>query len=775
MPKIDLQDKPQEEEIDQLVDSLSVLDEEAEISEEEKEEMREEMKKESAFFNETLSKVGSQLENEFSDFARRRHTKEREWIDAILQYSHKDDFYPKEVYERGAHRQIKHPKINITAHKVDMAIARMLDIQLPTGGDFNFHLDPVKEPDLEEYLGDETPTQTDPEITRAQVAEAGLMENLDKAKRMQLRIQDQLVKSDYGRKTREGIRDWILLGTCVMKGPVIQNTRRKRYEHHPDSEGGLQSEQLIDISQEPVVEHVDIRFFYPDPECLIPEELEKAYEIRPVSKTELIKVTDNEAFMKDRVRRVLEKTPDGQNEGQVFNLNGILDSEHSLKNKYILKTYNGPLDKDLLMMMDMITEEELEDPFVEMFGEIWFVQGEIVRVSLSPFDADDRPCYHLVVWEKDDTHLFGHGMPYKMRDQARVTNSAWKMLLDNAGLSAGPQLALNKEMIKPANGNWDIEPFKIWWLTEYGTRVDEAIQFVNVPNNQENLSNVIQMAMQFADIESNTPMIAQNMMPQANNASGMGLILTEANVTQRELSMAWDKYITVPLIERFVDYNMQYSSAPEIKGNFEVHVGAATQRIDNQIIAQDLERILAMAQQDPMYQIQIDPQAAFRKWAAATRVGPEILRSVEEVRAEIQRMEEEAANQPPDPEQMKAQAILMQEETRQQRLQADVEGEEQERMAAEQQRQFERELKIAELEQKDRELQARLLEKEADREALLIKIAADNQKTLAQITKDLDIASLNNETSRINKAIDMEKFREQVKLKGEHGTGVSMA
>ena len=778
MPKIDLQDKPREEEIDEIVDTLSEMDEESTMSDEEKEELKDELKKESVEFNETLVKVGAQLENEFSEFARRRQKKEREWIEAILQYSHRDDeyYHQKETYEQGSKpASVKNPRINITAHKVDMAIARMLDIQLPMGGDFNFHLDPVKEPDLEEYIGDQTPTQGDPAVTRDQVVQASLMESMDKAKRMQLRIQDQLVKSDYGRKTREAIRDWILLGTAVIKGPVIQNVARKKYEHHADSEGGLQSERIQEITQEPVAERIDPRFFYPDYECLIPEELEKGYEIRPVSKTELIKVTDNEAFMKDRVRNVLEKTPDGQSEGQVFNLNGILDSEHSLKNKYILKTYNGPLDKNLLKIMDMISEEELEDPFVEMFGEIWFVQGEIIRVSLSPFDADDRPCYHIVVWEKDDTNLFGHGMPYKMKDQARVTNSAWRMLLDNAGLSAGPQLALNKEMIKPANGNWDIEPFKIWWLTEYGTRVDEAIQFVNVPNNQENLANVIQMSMQFADIESNTPMITQNMMPQAQNASGMGLILTEANVTQRELSMAWDKYITVPLIERFIDYNMQYSSDAEIKGNFDVHVGAATQRIDNQIIAQDVERILAMAQQDPMYQIQIDPQAAFRKWASATRVGPEILRSTEEVRAEIQRMEEEAANQPPDPDQVKAQAMMMQEETRQQKMQADMQGEQEERQANREQRQFEREFKIAELEQKDRELQARLLEKEADREALLIKIAADNQKTLAQITKDMDIASLNNQTSRINKAIDMEKFREQVKLKGEHGTGVSMA
>lgn len=774
MPTLDLKARPKEEEIDRLVDSLSEVEggEGEELSDEDRETLRADMKKESEDFEESLSGFGSKLEQEFGDFARKRDRKEREWADAILQYGKHDEYNLKEEYEKGKSRHIKDPKVNITAHKVNMARARMLDIQLPTGGDFNFQLNPVKDSELESLLGDNSPTRADPNVTRAQVAEAGLLEHLDKAKRMQLRIQDQLIKTDYGRKLREAIRDWVLLGTAVLKGPVIQNVPVKRYQNYPDSEGGMQSEKVMEFIQAPMTERVDPKFFYPDPECLIPEELEKAYEIRPVSKTELIQLANNTSFMKDRIKDVLEKTPDGQTDSNVFNLNGLIDKDHSIKNKYILKIYNGPLDKQVLKMMDLISEEDIEDPFVEMFGEVWFIQGHIIRVSISPYDAEDKVPYHIVVWEKDDTSLFGHGMPYKMKDQAKVTNAAWRMLLDNSGLSAGPQLALNKEMIRPANGNWDIEPFKIWFLTEYGSRVDEAIQFVNVPNNQQSLANVIEMSMQFADLESDTPMIAQNMMPQAQNASGMGLILTEANVTQRELSMAWDKYITVPLIERYVDYNMQYSSDPKIKGNFEVHIGAATQRIDNQIIAQDIERILSMAGQNEMYQLQIDPEVAFRKWATASRVGPEILRPIEEVRAEIQRMQEQQANQPPDPDTIRAQATMMQEETRRMELEQDMQARQIELQSKQEDMQFNRELKIAELEQKDRELQARLIEKSTERDMMLSKMANERNTTVAQIIKDLDIASLNAETARINKAIDMEKFRQEVELKHQYGTGI---
>ena len=767
----DLKDRPSEEKIDLVIDSL--VEEEKDVSVEEAQEIKDRLKQERTNLDEALYVMGSSLEKEFGDFSTKRKRKEQEWIKALLQYRGKGSAPDRHIYEDGVEKQVNKPKINLTAHKCNMAIARMLDIQLPLGGDFNFHLDPAPDPELESYIGDQTPMEEDPELTRDAVANAGISEQIDHAKRMQLKVQNSMVESDWGRLVREGMRDWVIFGTAVKEGPVLRKKTFKRYNNHEDSQGGVWSEVVRDTSTVPVAERVDIRYFYPDPECLIPDELRKAYKVRPISRSELIKFGKDECFMKERVRSVLDKGPEASNDHRIFNLNGIVDVDYSLKNKYILKIYYGALDKEVLKYMDLDIEEDLDDDFTEVFGEVWFINGEVIRVSVSPLDGDDTLPFHIVVWEKDDTSLFGHGMPYKMEDQQRVTDSTWHMLLDNSGLSAGPQLAINKEMIEPANGKWDIESFKIWWMTEYGSKVQDAIQFVNVPNNQESLSKVIEMAMQFADIESESPMISHNMLPQANNTSGMGLVLTEANVSQRELSMAWDKYIIVPLVKRFIDYFMQYDSDPRIKGNFDVRVGAATQRIDNQIIAQEIERILGMAEQDPMYKVQIDPKAAFRKWASSSRVGPEILKSSEEVDAEIARMEEEAANQPPDPQTMRAEAAIMRERTREQEIQIRAQTEEITLQREEEERQWDHRMKELELYGKDQE---RVLSREKmahEREIKLIELAAKQEMSLADLQTKIGIAQLSSETARQNKQLDFQKFREQARLKREHGTGVS--
>lgn len=768
----DLKDRPSEDEIDYVVESLATAEED--ITEDELEEIKDRLKQEKADLDDALHMLGSKLDSKFGEFSRRRGTKEQEWISAILQYrGNVDDYNEKEVYEQGVKRTPRKPKINLTAHKCNMAIARMLDIQLPLGGDFNFHLDPSPDPDLEELIGSEEPIPQEPELTQGQVAKAGLSENIDKAKRMQLKIQNSLSESDWGRLTREGMRDWVILGTAVMEGPSIRKKFSKSYKNHEDSEGGMWSEVVKESDYKALADRVDLRYFYPDPDCLVPEELTEAFKVRPITRSELIKFGKDDCFMKERVRQILDKGPDALNDSRVFTLNGIIDSESSLKNKYVLKIYHGPLDKEVLKYMDIATEEDVEDEFTEIFGEVWFINGEVIRVSVSPLDGDDRLPFHIVVWEKDDTSLFGHGMPYKMKDQQKVTDSAWHMLLDNAGLSAGPQLAINKEMIEPANGKWDIEAFKIWWMTEYGARVQDAIQFVDIPNNQESLARVIEMSMQFADIESESPMISHNMLPQANNTSGMGLVLTEANVSQRELSHAWDKYVIVPLVKRYVDYYMQYDDDPRIKGNFDVRVGAATQRIDNQIIAQEIERILGMAEQDPMYKVQIDPKAAFRKWAASSRVGPEILRSSEEVDAEIAQMEEQMANQPPDPQAMRAEASLMREKTREQEIQTRTQVEQVKLEQEAEEREWEHYMKELEMYAKEQDRQIAREKFAHERDLQLMELADRREITLAEMQAKIGIATMSNETARVNKQLDFQKFREQAKLKREHGTGVS--
>jgi hypothetical protein len=346
------------------------------------------------------------------------------------------------------------------------------------------------------------------------------------------------------------------------------------------------------------------------------------------------------------------------------------------------------------------------------------------------------------------------------------------MLLDNAGLTAGPQIVLNKEMIQPANPaeGWEIRPMKIWFMTEYGTKVEEAMQFVDVPTQQESISGIIEMAMQFADIESSIPQLLQGELPQANNTTfgGLAMVMSATHIIQQKLSEKWDDNMNIPIVERFYHYEMQFGEEESIKGDFEVMAGGATERIDKQIKSQDLERILGMAGSDPAFMEQVDIGEAFREWVATTRAGS-ILRTREDIEKERQEAEQ---NPQPDPAMIEADARAKQAEAALGKIELDREMKTKE---------FELRAQIAEatvdkesreIVARERENQIKLQIAQMQREDMLIKMAADQNITQAELAQRLNIAVMSEETKRLTKQADLDKFNVEIALKKEMGEGI---
>lgn len=797
MPKMDIQDPTLEEEL------LVPEGEEEEVSASRKYEMERELEEEVRRKRHALDTLGATLEAKFTKYKSKRSCKEQEWVSVLLQYNsnHLVTTQEKGKLPQGRNTK-KDPPANITRSRADLAVSRMRDIQFPLGGDYNFKIGALIDPELEEQVSNQAPmapeqSQMPPQPmgppgqqpgmvpampgqppqqqapTQGDQANELIREEHEKSFRMETLVRNQLAVANYGKKARNAMRDWAILGTGILKGPVITTKKQKFYEHYEDSEGGIQSELKSEPEDMPDVYCVDPRFFYPDYTALEPEEMEDCFEVHPYTRKDLIKLSEDSSFMKNQIREVLRNEPDGNTlDAGVGGLFGS-DSNIDFSTRYLVKEYHGPIPKDILVSLGQIEEWEEEDELIQYYGEAWVCQNQIIRISLSPLDGDDSLPYQIAIWAKDDGSLFGHGMPYLMADQQKVVNATWKMLLDNAGLSAGPQIVLNKEAVEPANDKWELEPMKIWYMTEYGTDVRSAFQFVDVPNNQQSLMNVIESAMQFADIESQTPMIQAHTEPQANvPAMNMGMVMAEANVHQRELSQHWDDYMTIPLISRWVHYNMQYSDDPGIKGNFEVKVGGATERIDNQILAQDIERILSTAASNPAYQLQIREDEAFRRWVAATRAGPELLRSKAEVERAIAEQEQAAANAPPDPETIRAQAVAAREEARQAELQSKQQME-QAKMQFEQQKvQAEMQMQQMQLQMERAKLLMQAREKELELQIALVQASEKREVDLAKIQAQVNDSERSREFQREMEELKLDKFQMELDVKRETGTGI---
>lgn len=736
-----------------------------------------------------LESMGSSLEKKFHEYSSARENKEAEWTRAIRQYDGLWDEEDRDKIEAAFrdNPDSTPPPVNITRPKTNIAIARVQDSQFPVGGDYNFVMEPTPVPRaIQVALG---VTDPDPGL-QAEAAAAGLDpsqapspqavaqniidENDEAARLMTLEIEDDLVETKYGQKARRGVEDLAVLGSVVIKGPVLSPHVRKIYRPEVTEDGETIQVLGAEVDHRPDVFRVDPRLFYPDPSARQADEMEDCFELHIMPKTKLLKLADSPAFMRSQVRKAAERGPDHSQLPNSMTDTAYINSGVVVKNRFVVKEYHGPLDKQSLMDGGIIDEVDFEDELADFYGEVWICNGVVIRMSLNYLEGTEGVPYGVASWERDPSSIFGHGVPFLLRHPQRVINNAYLLLLDNASLTSGPQIVLNKEMIQPASrdGNYDISPMKVWFLTDFGADVREAMQFIDVPAQMDGISKIIDMAMQFSDMESSTPLMQQGDMPSGNNTlTGVAKVMSATNINQKRASLNWDDNITIPLVGRMYHHNMQYGDNEKAKGDQTVRIGGATERIEAEQRAQELERLLGLAMSSDEFQMQVNPAKGFRQLATLIRAG-DILRTPDEIEAEMQRIQEAQGEQMPDPEGMKAQAAMITAQSRAKReeLAAQMAGRRLQLETAKMQ---------ADIQTSQAEALARREQAFADvqvsqdrKDVEMAKLAVDQDKSVRELANDLQITQVNNETARTKMSVDLTKFREETQLKERLGSGI---
>ena len=92
--------------------------------------------------------------------------------------------------------------------------------------------------------------------------------------------------------------------------------------------------------------------------------------------------------------------------------------------------------------------------------------------------------------------------------QQRVITAAWRASMDNAGDSAGQQIIMNAG-VEPADGVWELSGRKIWRNTDGSVNAAQAFSQFQLQSRQQELANIIELALRFADMETGIPMLFQ--------------------------------------------------------------------------------------------------------------------------------------------------------------------------------------------------------------------------------------------------------------------------
>lgn len=724
-----------------------------------------------------LDNLAAFVENDYECKKSARSAKKDQWIRSLVLYNSPlaDPFIEsvdKRAFEsNAAKKEPSKPYPNIVRSRCKNVISELIQGQFATEDNWGYK--------ASKHVDEISASPETLEMNEELVSRAKAMESL---------VRDQLEDCGYTREYKRVIEDFVVLGTGILKGPRNSSKYRKTYIQEVAEDGSVVYIPSIVPIPRPGVWRVEPWFFFPDFTTNDPFKIESAIEVHPVNRTELQTYLRHEAFLPDQVAAALELGP-SSSEDDIFDFLNVSETgSSSPDNKFLVKEYHGPIKVKTLIDIGMEDIEFLDyDEEDTMMAEVWVVNGKTIRVALPVLEEETEIPYAVAAYEPDPSCVLGFSLPLLLESQQRIVKTATELLLDNAAITSGPQVVVDKNKISTDGSGRDnaIRPWKVWVKNEYtadGGGVDDAIRFFDVPSQSESLMGLISVSStDWAASDSGVnEMIGGLVSPQGVETGGAtGLALANHNAMtpllyKQEILI---ENLTARVIRWMYDWNMQYHPDDSVKGDFEVDVTTPIKNVKSQQEKIDMERLLMQANQDPDVGSWVKKEALVRWYLAGMSLpSEEFIRSPVERQAHI---EEQEANQGPDPASVRAEAEMMNAQTKQREVELAGERLEFEKQQGHAQAQMEYMRYMENQQTRIQEAEARLLAEQLKRETKMIELAIRSETERARVLAELEKNNLNKQVELFRAGQDAELKRQKIsqteremELKRQFGTGI---
>lgn len=646
--------------------------------------------------------------------------------------------------------------VNIVRPKVDSATARMCEILLPVD-DKNWGIRPTPNPELSEAArtdGELFDPSTGESVGNLKEIARRLMEiSKKKAEAMEREIDDALTECGYNGEQRKIIADSVRCGTGVLRGPFPAARVRKSYERMEDPVSGQIAFSKVEVTViKPGSDWVDFWDVFPDPSCGDDHQRGSGvFQRKMATRKEIRALVDVPGYDPEAIRRVLSEPP-----RKITVADGKLVRENCPKDLYEMWLYSGEIEPEQMRALSAMGGNVLN-----VSRGVLVMVGDVVIGSMELW-TDDLP-YDFVVWRKSEDSPFGYGLGDDLSSQQRVVNAAWRMVMDNGGVSGGPQIVAMRSVITPVNGRWEITPRKLWYAKDDLDDARKAFAVFDIPNRTPELMQIAQTAMALADQESNLPLIMQGDAGAApDSVGGMTMVMNQANSVLRHRVKLFDDCVTRPHLRRYYDWFMANSEKPEIKGDFEVDARGSSALIERDIQNQAMLNVANLAT-NPIYGPLLQQKAApsLRAILKSFRLDPDDhCPTDEEIEAEAQKVADQ--EQPADPQVLKAQAQVQIKEMDLQDKQA--------------QREFETQAQQGELAYKHQALEYNRGREQSEYQIAMTQEQNARDLELAKLAQkqEIEVAGLRQEAALTHLKIDTDRqiFNAEAAIKARQGSGI---
>ena len=530
-----------------------------------------------------------------------RKTIEDGWIKSLKQYK---GIYQSDVAARIVPNRSQ-AFVRITRTKVKTVDSRLCDLLFPANGEKNWGITPTPIPDyspqkkqmLIQMHAQETGEEVTPEEFDVLLTDTAKKQSAKMARR----IEDQLSEMKYREIMREVIHSGNVYGTGFLKGPFVSIVENKQYTKQPSDDGS--GKWLLENYDRiiPFAENVRVWDIYPDMEATTISDCRFIIQRRKMNKHDLLCLSKRNDFSTDVINSYVKAYPEGRYTKKAFELDlqtmgdvtSLPADSESTARKYEVLEFWGYVDaKSLTEFGVKVPDDKLG--LIDIPANIWVLGNKVIKAILSPLEGVKWP-YFTYYYDKDETCVFGEGIPSIMSTMQEMTNSAFRAMLDNAAISAGPQMEVNLDLLSEDEDPREVHPFKVWMRTGTGTDAQaQCLRMLEVPSYTTEFERMLNLFSTYNDEITTIPryMWGDNSGGAGRTSSGLSMLMGSANMAIKDQVKNFDDGITTPFIRSMYHWNMQFSDDEEIKGDYAVIARGSASLIAKEMYAQYLIQFL---------------------------------------------------------------------------------------------------------------------------------------------------------------------------------------
>jgi len=394
----------------------------------------------------------------------------------------------------------------------------------------------------------------------------------NRARGMKTKISDQFAQGGWGESFNDFITDLVTYPCAFIKGPIVRRQRKLSYAKDEMGNTTVEADEII----APEFERVDPFRMYPEPGIT---NINDGYlfEHHPLSRTELADLIGVPGYDDDAIREVLDY---GNGDSWISEDVELAKDEEERKfhafdrptEIYDAIEFWGKVSGKMLVEWGL-TKEEVPDEAREYDANVWMVGNYVIKAVLNYDPLGEKP-YAKTSFIKHPGAFWGKGIPEIIEDLQGVCNAAARALVNNMGISSGPQVEVNLERIPPNEDITQMHPWKIWQVTNdpLGSS-SPAVRFNQPADNANTLMSVYERFSKLADDHSGIPSYVYgdlNVKGAGRTASGLSMLMGSAGKGIRQVVMHIDSDIIKPVVHRQFVYNMRYDEDESIKGDVEI-------------------------------------------------------------------------------------------------------------------------------------------------------------------------------------------------------------